>query len=202
MPWGNGDHIWATTLLCHKLPGPWPIHLLPFYLNRCRRNYLCMRCIDVAVHYEMTFLFSQRLSGAALKEMCHCSLDNKVALCTKTNPLRPFYPPEDTFTQWETGGNEERERERHRPTGEDWERERERERNLCSSMSVYCVWMWCYKDALFPNTLLVIWPSDLGLCSNRCTCVCWCACVCIYIYLCIKGIMKGRAQSNNKYPVL
>lgn len=51
------------------------------------------------MYCEMTFPYCAYLSGMALKEMCHCSLDNKVALCTKTNPLRLFYPPEDTFTQ-------------------------------------------------------------------------------------------------------
>ncbi len=78
-----------------------------------------MRCIDAAMHYEMTFLFCERLSGVALKEMCHCSHDNKVALCTKTNPPRPFYPPEDTFTQQVTEGNRERERRRQTEEGED-----------------------------------------------------------------------------------
>lgn len=156
MLWGS--NIWATTLLCHNLSGPWPIHLLPFHLNAYHRNYLCMRCIDVAMHHEMTFLFCEHLSGVALKEMCHCSLDNKVALCTKTNPPRPLYPPEDTFTQWEAEGNKERERhwqtegrEKLRETNIEWERETCA--HLCSSVSVYC----------FHTLLVAIWLSIFGL---------------------------------------
>lgn len=111
------------------------IRHLTFHLNRYCRNSLCMCSIYIAVSYEMTFLFCERLSWVALKEMCHCSLDNKVALCTKTNPPRASYPPEDTFTQWATVGNKERERH--------WQKiERERERDWFKDVVFKLLYLW------------------------------------------------------------
>lgn len=112
-------------------------------------------------------------AGVALKEMCHCSLDNKVALCTKTNPLRPFYPPWGHLSpvgNWEKQGEGKRDRDRQT------QRERARERPVVSY-----VWMWICKDAPFSNTLVVIWLSDLLVFLNCCTWKSQCVCSCIYV---------------------
>lgn len=65
--------------LSHNLPGPWPIPL-----------HFILTDIEATTIYVWTDVSLERLSRVALREMCHCSLDNKVALCTKTIPLRPF----------------------------------------------------------------------------------------------------------------
>lgn len=68
--------------LSYNLPGLWPIHLFPLHL--------ILTDIEATIIYVCTDVSLERLSRVALREMCHCSHDNKVALCTKTNPLRPF----------------------------------------------------------------------------------------------------------------
>lgn len=164
----KASHVWAATVYtCHSVSASWPIRVLPFHSSWCCRNYLWMRCTDVTMYCEMTFLFCDYLSGVALKEMCHCNLDNKVALCTKTNPLRLSYPPEDTFTQ-------------------------------CSSVSVYIVWMWSYKGALFSDSLwlwfgFVTWGSPSNPCNMRLP---------VCMRLCIKRMIEWNAYSYSGYYVL
>lgn len=94
---------------------------------------LMLQCI-----IEMAFLFCERLSGVALKEMCHCSLDNKVALCTKTNPPRPFLSPRGHLYSVQNWGKQG-EGEALTKRGRGRLRERERERPMFFCVCILCL---------------------------------------------------------------
>lgn len=186
MPWGNGGHIWAAALLYHNLPGPWPIHLLPSHFILTDIIATTIRVCTALMLQAMTFILS--VCQEWVWEKCVITvLTTRWHSALRQIPWGHSIPQRTPLPSEKLWGNKERERHWQTEEEKDWEREsgseRERERvgkrDLCSSLSVCYVWMRCYKDAVFPNTL---W-FGLLTCGSAVAGVYMCLLMCMHVII-------------------